>query len=85
MDNKFSNPEHELFLFNVLLGRFEMAKIFCTVGNVKLSVKQIFICLLIFSNLIKDSISSALIGKIIFKSYADNFEENSEEYLKFSK
>ena len=33
-DNKFENPFHELFMFNILLGRNNMAKIFCFGGKV---------------------------------------------------
>ena len=43
MESTFENPEHELFLLSVLLGRFEMAKIFCFNGRVIRDVSLIFI------------------------------------------
>ena len=47
MESTFEDPEHELFMLSVLLGRFEMAKIFCFNGRVILDVSL----LLIFFNL----------------------------------
>lgn len=31
----FENPEHELFMFSILLGRFDMALVFWKEGKVK--------------------------------------------------
>ncbi len=42
MESTFDNPEHELFMLSVLLGRFEMAKIFCFNGRVILDVSLLF-------------------------------------------
>ncbi len=38
-DAKCENPEHELFLFSVLLERFELAQLFWHAGNVNLEFK----------------------------------------------
>ena len=46
MESTFENPEHELFLLSVLLGRFEMAKIFCFNGRVIRDVSLIFLFIL---------------------------------------
>jgi hypothetical protein len=35
VEQKFENPEHELFMYSILLCRFEMAKLFCLKGKVK--------------------------------------------------
>lgn len=33
IDSNVENPEHELFIFNVLLGRSKMSKLFCQYGD----------------------------------------------------
>lgn len=36
-DDEFDNPEHELFIFNVLLCRFDMAMLFLTISRVNIN------------------------------------------------
>ena len=40
MENICQNPEHELFMFSVLMGRFEMAKLFLKEGHVSKMLKM---------------------------------------------
>jgi len=79
-DKKFENPEHELFIYSILLCRFEMAKLFCLKGK----VRHFFDIIIGFTNLkhrlcIKDSISSALLATKILKKYGKEFEDFFDE------
>lgn len=65
IDTKFDNPEHELFMFNVLLGRSSMSKLFAYYGD--------------------NSICSALVASMIFNSYADMYEDETESYREMAK
>ncbi len=70
METTFENPEHELFMLAVLLGRFEMAKIFCFNGKVthirKLSKSKIR--LKKGNRLIENYLNGILRSQIIFFS-----------------
>ena len=48
IDEKFAHPEHELFIFSVLLARFDMAKFFCFRSQVILIFLLISIVFFIF-------------------------------------
>ena len=40
-DEKFEYPEHEMFIYSLLLGQFGMAKLFCLQGEVKKKTKTV--------------------------------------------
>ena len=85
VDRKCEQPEFELFLYSVLLGLPEMSLVFWSVGNVKDCDKLI---ILIWSKFIyfnfKNSICSALFASIVFKKYADYFDDKRSLYLKMA-
>jgi hypothetical protein len=87
MEEPCRDPEEELFIYCILLLKYEMAKVFWREGFVCIvclpikAYKRLEI-LKIFS---KNSVFLTIIASKIFKSYAIEFEEDEEELLAMAK
>jgi hypothetical protein len=85
IDDKFENPEHELFMLSILLGRFEMAKLFCFNGHVKINIFfNLNYIVIIFIYQLKNPMCSALIATKIFKAFSTYFEDEASHCLEMA-
>ena len=85
---KIRTGANELFLFSILTGRIEMAKVFWEKGSVSL-ISMIFYSTVynqsIYYFSFKNTIFLALLASKIFKKFAEYNEENSEVHEKDAK